>query len=264
MFYDIKDRVSQEETARRNLVTEGLTKEQQAEQRRHNQQTEFFTKRGQDISNETQRRGQDLTNERARELAQINREAVAGSKLETQTQGLAKMVDSQSLPNLSATMRQLNATLEKYANTKDIPGVGYVEGFVPWFMQSADGKAVRAQVQGVANDLLKLYSGGAVTLNEAERRQVEMMASGGYTEQDLYVGWPLLVSRYNESIANIQGGYSPAAVDLYRQRGGRAMEPIVPAQRVYGKKPTTGALSPEEERELAAREAAAQRRPVPR
>lgn len=257
MFYDIKDREAQALTERgQNLTRDTSIRGQDL--------SAATQRRGQDISASTQIRGQDLTDARARELAQITRETASGQKVEAQTQGLAKMIDAQSLPNLSASMRALNQTLEKYAGQKDIPGVGYVEGFLPGWAQSPDGKAVRSQVQGVANDLLKLYSGGAVTLNEAERRQIEMMAGGGYTENDLYTAWPMIVNRYNEAIANIQGGYSPEAVRLYRQRGGPALDPIVPAQRTWGKKPTTGALSPEEERELAARRVAAQRPQVPR
>jgi hypothetical protein len=270
MFYDIKDRVSQDETGRHNLTSEQQTAANNAalaadRERNYKLSAARFGLEQQNANKmqfHTGPNGEPLFVDPRTQTVKVGSAVDAAGNpvdmkpknLDSGTRDLAKMIDANSLPNLSSTIRSLNATLEKYAGTRDIPGVGYFEGFAPGWMQSAEGKAVRSQIQGVANDLLKLYSGGAVTLNEAERRTIEMMANGGYTENDLYTGWPLIVNRYNSAIQNIGAGFSPEVVQTYRKRGGTAMEPIVPAQRTFGKKPA-GALTPDEERELAARRA---------
>jgi len=200
------------------------------------------TRRGQDIGASTARRGQDLTNARSIDSTAATRDAAGGAKLNSETQAYAKFIESNALPNLTTSANALDATLKKYAG-KNIPGVGPVESRIPTILQSGEGKAVRAQLQAMSNDLLKLYSGGAVTLNEAERRTVEMMASGDFTDADLMTAWPLVKGRIDAAQKNARGGFSPEAIKTYEERGGLKLRPIGEAQEAKPEAPASGEQS---------------------
>jgi hypothetical protein len=218
---DAQDKATQRaETGRHNLATEGLTAAGHG-----------VTMRGQDLGAQVsreghgvQRRGQDMVNARSIDATAATREATSGTKLNAETQALAKFVDGNALPNLITSANALDSTIRQYRG-KDIPGVG-ATGLLPPLLTTAEGKLVRSKVQGVSNDLLKLYSGGAVTLNEAERRAVEMMASGTFTDDDLRNAWPLVKGRIDAAVANVRGGFSPEAIDTYQRRGGLKLAPI--------------------------------------
>jgi hypothetical protein len=154
------------------------------------------------------------------------REAVQAGRIDRDTQALSKQIDANALPNLITSATALDNTLKKYAKARDIPGIGVVDANMPALMRSAEGNEIRSQVQGVANDLLKLYSGGAVTANEAERRATEMMASGQFGEEDLRRAWPLVKGRINAAVQNVRAGYSPEAVQTYEGRGGIKLKPV--------------------------------------
>lgn len=210
------------ETGRHNVATEGLTADQQREAARHNRMTEGLTAAG-------QAQGMTIANmqdARARDLATATREANQGNRIDSQTAALAKFVDSNALPNLLTSANALDATIQKYSGVRDMPGVGMIDANKPNWIQSTEGNKVRSQIQAVANDLLKLYSGGAVTANEAERRATEMMASGTFNETDLRNAWPLVKGRINAAVANARGGFSPEAISTYEQRGGMKLRPI--------------------------------------
>lgn len=153
-------------------------------------------------------------------------EAARGNRLDSETQALAKFVDSNALPNLITSASALDATITKYSGARDMPGVGMVDANKPAWLQSEEGKRVRSQIQAVSNDLLKLYSGGAVTANESERRATEMMASGAFNEADLRNAWPLVKGRIDTAIQNVKGGFSPEAIGTYEKRGGIRIAPI--------------------------------------
>lgn len=213
-----------------------------------------LTERGQDITV----RGQDMTDARTREMtaaqlaqaralregswAQANatREAAAeqaratrdaanataaSGKINAETQALAKMAENVALPNLITSATALDNTLAKYKG-RNIPGVGPIDSNLPPLLRGPEGNVVKSQVQAVANDLLKLYSGGAVTLNEAERRAVEMMSQGTFRDEDLVNAWPLIKGRINAAVQNVRAGFSPEAVQTYESRGGIKLQPI--------------------------------------
>lgn len=227
--YDIKDRKSNEATIRGQDLGAETTRRGQDIGAKTAAAGQQVTMRGQDIVERTARRGQDLTNDRAIETNALTREANANAKINSETQALARFADSSALPNLVTSANALNQTLKDYQG-KDIPGVGPIQSRIPVLFQSQEGKKVRSQIQAVANDLLKLYSGGAVTLNEAERRATEMMANGNFSDDDLRTAWPLVLGRINAASANARAGFSPEAVLTYEQRGGTALRQIEPAQ----------------------------------
>lgn len=180
---------------------------------------------GQDQSNATTIRGQNMVDARMRETNQVTREAAGGQRLNAETQAMAKFIDSNALPSLITSGTAVDQMLQKYEG-KGIPGTGRVVGSLPPIMLTAEGKEVRSKLQAIGNDLLKLYSGGAVTANEAERRATEMMASGQFTDDDLRKAWPLVRGRINASIQNVRGGFSPEAIAEYETRGGIKIAPI--------------------------------------
>jgi len=164
--------------------------------------------------------------ENAQAIRDAARETATAGRVNADTQALSKQVDANALPNLITSATALNETMSKYAGKRDMPGVGVWDSNVPPLLRSAEGNKVKGQIQAVANDLLKLYSGGAVTANEAERRATEMMASGQFNESDLRSAWPLVVGRINAATQNVRAGYSPEAVQTYEGRGGIPLKAI--------------------------------------
>ena len=123
------------------------------------------------------------------------------------TQKLSKQ--SEDLTNLVAGTRRLNDQLGLYAQkgAKGIPGVGYgsdisIMGLdVSGLAMGEEGKANRSMVKNVANELLRLASGQAVTVNEAQRQQLSNMASGNYSERDFLNAWEnVILPKVNEAV----------------------------------------------------------------
>lgn len=168
------------------------------------------------------------------EAMKQNQSTKESDRQDKSVENLSKRLGGDSmLTSLMTSVDRVNSMIEPYTMEKggkivpkeDIPGLGYgttIPG--AQFVLSEKGKQIRASVQGAANDLLKLYSGGAVTMNEGERRQVEMMASGKFSQQDFLNAWPLITDRLNASLSNIKAGYTPQTVDTYLQRGGVSLD----------------------------------------
>lgn len=133
---------------------------------------------------------------------------------------LSTALDKDNFPGLLSSTRMLNETMGKYSPS-DVPGVGYAKNLgLSNFFLTEEGKLVKSQAQAVANDLLKLYSGGAVTLDEGQRRQLEQMRSGAFSAQDMYNAWPTVVDRVNSVMGNRVAGASPEALAEYTKRPG--------------------------------------------
>ena len=210
------------ETRRHNVTEETLTGSRDQNTARYQQDT--LAQQGATLA---ETRANNLrVDQRARDLAEATRDATRTNRIDSETQALAKFVDQNALPNLLTSANALDATITKYAGARDMPGVGLVDSNKPAWLQSEEGKRVRSQIQAVANDLLKLYSGGAVTSNEAERRATEMMASGAFNENDLRNAWPLVKGRIDAAVQNVKGGFSPDAISTYEKRGGIRMAPV--------------------------------------
>lgn len=187
-------------------------------------------------------RGQDMTDARARELAALTREGMQAER-ESRTQErrdkeinadvstLANRLDQAKVPAVGASIRNLNETLAKYT-PQDVPGVGYTKNLpLATIMLSPEGKAVKSSISAVANDLMAMYSGLAVTLPEAERRALEEMRDGKFSAQDFYTAWPRVVARYNQVSGNIAAGVQPEAVQRYSSRPGAVnLAPVMPTQ----------------------------------
>lgn len=191
-------------------------------------------------------RGQDMTNERMIELAQLQREATAAQQAAAQAaaqqqraeKGAADLAGSfqqGGLPAVYASISSLNNKLLGKKDADQVEGLGVLpsvlnkSGLTRW-MLSNESKDTRSQVQAVSNDLLKMYSGLAVTLPEAERRALEMMSDGVFSAQDFANAWPRTVERFNQTVGNLTAGQSPAAVSTYSRRpGAMPTTPVAPA-----------------------------------
>jgi len=136
----------------------------------------------------------------------------------------------EDLTNIYSSVKQLNDRLTTYAakGQSSIPGVGYGSDVSLLGMDLSgpflgeEGRENRAMVKSVANELLRLASGAAVTVNEAQRKQLELMASGQYSEADFANAWRnTIVPKTNEALSNVAGGFSADVKQRYLDQGGR-------------------------------------------
>lgn len=166
-----------------------------------------------------------------RDAATINART---SRLNADTQALSKHLDANAIPSLMVSMQGVQELLDQYPKGTNIPGLGKIEGNIPDILRGPESNRARSRIQAVVNDLLKLYSGGAVTPNEAERRMVEMLASGKYSDEDFRNAWPIVVGRFNKTIESMRGGYSPETIAEYEARSGVKLAPIQPSTKSGG------------------------------
>ena len=191
-------------------------------------------------NNKATLRAQDMTDSRARELAQITAQSQADAraeraaatesdKLDKGVADLANRLDQGKVPQVGASIRNLNSILSRYS-PETVPGLGLTKNLpAANFFLSDDGKMVKSSAQAVANDLLSMYSGMAVTLPEAERRALESMSSGAFNARDFYNAWPKIVERYNAVSGNVGAGFSNEVRTRYAQRpGAMSLDPVIP------------------------------------
>ena len=148
----------------------------------------------------------------------------------------------EDLTNIYSSVKQLNDRLTTYAakGQKSIPGVGYASDVSLLGLDLSgpflgeEGRENRAMVKSVANELLRMASGQAVTLNEAQRKQLELMASGQYSEADFVNAWrQVILPKTNEALSNVAGGFSADVKQRYMEQGGRIdPKPINPPGKV--------------------------------
>ena len=136
----------------------------------------------------------------------------------------------EDVTNLYSGIEQLNNRLTSYANRGEssLPGVGYGSDLKLMGMDVSgpfigeEGKTNRALVKNVANELLRLASGQAVTLNEEQRAALANMASGNYSQSDFLNAYSnVIVPKMNEVLSNVAGGFSADVKQRYMEQGGR-------------------------------------------
>lgn len=102
---------------------------------------------------------------------------------------------------------------------EDIPGYGAGAAKPAWALDDT-GKAIRQEVATIRNNILKARSGGAVTPSEADRLLQELGDGIGSTDQQLLYGINKVKNMLAGKQRNLEAGYDPGAIDLYRERGG--------------------------------------------
>jgi hypothetical protein len=149
---------------------------------------------------------------------------------EKDIQSLSERYTRGMLPSIVGTTRKL---AELAASDKPIPGIGYgteIASKIPILsdiLVGSEGKTNRALVQSLSNDLLKLYSGAAITLNEGQRRALEQMSSGSYSEKDFRNALrDVIIPKINEMQQGVVGGFRPEVVQEYSKRSGLNFTPI--------------------------------------
>lgn len=194
------------------------------------QQTAALREQQLGLSNEMRRMGLELRSQNLNLRNQMF-ENTQEQQLQNQTTKFANTLQQNKVPQLASSMTAANDLLKKYEGGS-IPGFGALSGSsaVPNLMRSEEAKNVRSAVQGVTNDLLNMYSGLAVTLPESERRSLEQMNRGDFTEADFRNAWPRVVNRFNSVMGSLKAGANPKAVEKYQsQPGAIRLEPITAA-----------------------------------
>ena len=138
------------------------------------------------------------------------------------TQKLSKQTED--FTGLYSSVKQLNDTLKGYADRNEsIPGIGIgANTMVATPFIGEDGRANRAMVQNVLNQIIRADSGQSVSAQEAARQILANMNGPMFSEKDFLNAWEKnLLPRVNESFANIGAGYSPEVKQRYRAQGGK-------------------------------------------
>ena len=166
----------------------------------------------------------------------------------------------EDVTNLYSGIEQLNNRLTSYANRGEssLPGVGYGSDLKLMGMDVSgpfigeEGKTNRALVKNVANELLRLASGQAVTLNEEQRAALANMASGNYSQSDFLNAYSnVIVPKMNEVLANVAGGFGQDVKQRYSEQGGKINVNRPFAAPQFGQsRQSSGGLSPAEQAEL--------------
>jgi hypothetical protein len=152
-------------------------------------------------------------------------------QLDKKVTSFANELQQNKIPALSASITTANDILKDYEDA-EIPGLGLLTGSkrIPESLRTPEAKKVRSALQAVSNDLLNLYSGLAVTLPEAERRELEEMKNGDFTSEDFKAAWPRIVKRYNTVVGNLSAGAGPEVTKEYQSRpGAMKLDPLAAA-----------------------------------
>ncbi len=207
--------------------SQGLQRESMAA--RQDMQRESIAAR-RDATRESMGMRQDATMERRQ------------NELEKRTTQFGNELQQHKIPQVMSSMNTLNETLKTIEQGGgEIPGVGYVKN-IPGatFFLSAEGKKTKSQIQAVSNDLMALYSGLNVTLPEADRRALEQMTSGQFSEKDFRAAWPNIVNRANTITGNLAASVAEPVKREYLSRpGALKLEPIQPAFKGKGQPAAT-------------------------
>ena len=89
---------------------------------------------------------------------------------------IAKAVKDSKLSDVDLALKDIEDYI-KGLEGKDLPGVGLVQGNIPGFATSEAGNELRALISKYSNITLKERSGAAVTPNEFERFQKELVGA---------------------------------------------------------------------------------------
>lgn len=123
------------------------------------------------------------------------------------------------------TAQQVTNMLDSYKDpqtgkTGDVPGLGFGIGALPLVSLSPEGSRNRQKIQMFANSMIRAQAGLSQTLSETERANLELLASGKYTQRQFTDAWPALLEKVNSTTKAIHGGYEPDIVKTFNERGG--------------------------------------------
>lgn len=132
-------------------------------------------------------------------------------------EGLSKRVEKSGAPEIEGSLNVVDSLI---AGKKDIPGVGMLDSLTPDFLVSEEGKTIRRNLAGIANQILKSRSGAAVTDPEYARFLNEAMTGKLTSEASLKSGLVKMRQDLNNMKSSIAKGYNPKIVKMYQDNGG--------------------------------------------
>jgi hypothetical protein len=199
--------------------------ERQAEDARHNLANEGLT-----------RRGQDMTDARQRELAKIQRDNAAATKVEkveerkvaANDKAVTKFssdLQKEGVPEVEAALGAAEGIFSKYTDPKtgkagNMPGIGRLTNVLPDWAVSDEGKDVRSSLSAVSNIVLSARSGAAVTDQELRRLARELQMSLGGDAAGMQKAYGKFRDRFEMVKANLAAGVSDEVKKEYEDRGG--------------------------------------------
>ena len=170
--------------------------------------------------------------------------APRGENIESSVQKFGKQADV--FVGLDTNLGRLEGILG--SETENLPGAGFFGGKLPESTLGPQGKALREATFAVANEIVKLYAGSAVTGQEAIRlgRQLGIdlnIENGTFTmrgapsETALRLGVKGIREVLDNRVRNLGASYPREVMDIYEKRGGEL--PRVLRTSKGGETPTT-------------------------
>ena len=155
---------------------------------------------------------------------------------------IAKAVKDSKLSDVDSSLKDIEDYI-KGLEGKDLPGVGLVQGNIPGFATSEAGNELRALISKYSNITLKERSGAAVTPNEFERFQKELV--GALTTPDEKTFLKILKNNrqaLEKQKKQVFAAYRDEDLDNYFQSGGLSFY-----EEAQQKTPSSGlTLTPEQ------------------
>ena len=136
-------------------------------------------------------------------------------RLDKNTQALSKRIEDLGVPEALTQFETLNRLIPKEGA---IPGFGMVEGSVPSFLLSPEGRSIRQSVAALQNVKIKDRSGAAVTPPEFVRLREEFGTGKLKTEQQLRQGIDQALMAYRERTRNALAGFDNETRSEYLNR----------------------------------------------
>jgi hypothetical protein len=160
--------------------------------------------------------------------------------------GYGQAVEAAKLNEADASIANVENALQKYKGKEEIPGVGTenvvtraVKGAADFVVGEGTGEKIYYNKEERANrqshEFLKAGIRNAITgagMSDTERKDLNQMIDGARTYSDLANVTRIVKTRVQRHKANLAGGYTPEAVELYEARRGNARQAIAPRRGV--------------------------------
>jgi hypothetical protein len=162
----------------------------------------------------------------------IERDYKGQTKTDAQTERgimrVSTLMNKDNMAGLIEATSAINGQLGLYKD-RPLPGIGRVQGLMPDIAVSDEAQLLRSNLSGVANQLLKLRSGAAVTDQEM-RRFLREVANGVFDESVFRKRWPEVLKVIEAEQNNILASADSGGQEEYFARTGlqkfRAYDPF--------------------------------------
>lgn len=141
-------------------------------------------------------------------------------KSDANAKDISKRFEKSGAPEMTDLLTRLNNLIPGGLDSnEDIPGVGET-AWAPQFLLSHEGQDVRQTATELSNVLLKYRSGGAVTPQESDRLREELAMGATKSDRQLRQAVKNVSAKLAAGIRNIEAGYNPNDLEVYRSRPG--------------------------------------------